>query len=65
MFQLSKSALFKLFFCVGLSFGLISYDDRLQIGVAVDQKLASKEKAQQIVDGILQNISLLYEECKG
>lgn len=52
-------------FCVGLAFSLISYDDRLQIQVSVDQKLATKEKAQQIVDGILENISLLYEECKG
>lgn len=52
-------------FCVGLAFSLISYDDRLQIEVSVDQKLATKEKAQQIVDGILENISLLYEECKG
>lgn len=50
-------------FLTGISFALITYDDRIQIGMAVDKELLSKDKAQQIVDDIFVNIKLLYDEC--
>lgn len=52
------------FFLIGISFGLITYDDRLHIGMAVDKELLSKKNAQQIVDNIFLNIKLLYDECE-
>lgn len=54
---------FKCVFLTGISFALITYDDRIQIGMAVDKELLSKDKAQQIVDDIFVNIKLLYDEC--
>ncbi|KAJ8971945.1 hypothetical protein NQ317_013573 [Molorchus minor] len=47
----------------GVGFSILTYDNRFQLGLAVDKSIiSSTDKAQLLVDGILKHINSLYEE---
>lgn len=47
-------------FIPGISFGIISYDNKLQIGVTVDKAITTnQEEVQKIANDFFRNIRLL------
>lgn len=40
----------------GAAFAIVSYDDRLQVGVAADRKLMTQEEVQKMADDVLDYI---------
>lgn len=55
----------KFIFFSGISISILSYDNRLQLGVLVDKSILSSQKeAQTIADDIFDSIKLLHKELQ-
>lgn len=52
-------------FIAGISVSILSYDNRLQLGILVDKAILSSQKeAQKIADDIFDSLKLLHNELQ-